>query len=94
MDVIEQLAGKAREATVAANDISRPLSARMSAMNDAMAYGDRMKVARTALQKERAADRGAYATACPALRLSWSAAIGRTEIVILRSPACGASRSQ
>lgn len=53
MDVIEQLAGKAREATVAANDISRPLSARMSAMNDAMAYGDRMKVAWTALQKER-----------------------------------------
>lgn len=53
MDVIEQLAGKAREAAVAANDISRPLSARMSAMNDAMAYGDRMKVAWTALQKER-----------------------------------------
>lgn len=53
MDVIEQLAGKAREAAVAANDISRPLSARQSAMNDAMAYGDRMKVAWTALQKER-----------------------------------------
>ncbi|RSC21578.1 hypothetical protein EGT36_29505 [Agrobacterium sp. FDAARGOS_525] len=53
MDVIEQLAGKAREAVAAANDISRPLSSRQSAMNDAMAYGDRMKVAWTALQKER-----------------------------------------
>jgi len=53
MTAVRALAGKAQEAANAANDISRPMSSRMRAMSDAGEYGERMKTAWSALQREK-----------------------------------------